>query len=160
MQNKGCWRTKIENKIKIRRAKPRDIEAVFQIEEEQFSNPWKKHHFFAELSHDIAFVYVAEDLESREIVGYTIFWIVEETMEIHDIAVTGGHQKRGIGSKLMDFILGTAGQKGVKEIFLEVRESNLKARRFYEKHNFKKIDVRKNYFINPKEDALIYALYL
>jgi ribosomal-protein-alanine N-acetyltransferase len=149
-------RKKIE--IKLRKARIDDIEAINHIEQAQFLNPWKKHYFSAELSHDISYFYAAED--SGKILGYIIFWLIEETIELHNIAVHEDYTRRGIGSKMMDFLLEIAARKRVEEIFLEVRKSNRAAEKFYKKYRFEKIDCRKNYFNSPKEDALVYALYL
>lgn len=112
------------------------------------------------MDHDIAYFFVAEEPGTGEILGYILFWIIEETMELHDIAVKKNRENKGLGSRLMEFMLGQAGSKGVREIFLEVRESNRAAIRLYDKFRFKKIDTRKDYFNQPREDALIYALYL
>ncbi|MCK5058983.1 MAG: ribosomal protein S18-alanine N-acetyltransferase [Candidatus Aminicenantes bacterium] len=149
-------RKKIE--IKLRKARIDDIEAINRIEQAQFSNPWKKHYFSAELFHDISYFYTAED--SGKILGYIIFWLIEETIELHNIAVHEDYTRRGIGSKMMDFLLEIAARKRVGEIFLEVRKSNRAAEKFYKKYRFEKIDCRKNYFNSPNEDALVYALYL
>lgn len=144
----------------VRKAKPADIDPVYYIKQEQFSNPWKKQSFYDELDHDIAFFYVAEDTATQEIIGYIIFWIIQETMELHDIAVIEKAKKKGIGSQLMDFMLETARARQVEEIFLEVRQSNTAAITLYEKYNFKKLDVRKNYYSEPVEDAAVYTLLL
>jgi ribosomal-protein-alanine N-acetyltransferase len=144
--------------ILIRKARPADIDAVYYIKQEQFTNPWKKQAFYDELDHDIAFFYVAEDTEAQEISGYIIFWIIQETLELHDIVVREKYKQKGIGSRLMDFMLETARSQQVEEMFLEVRQSNAAAIRLYEKYHFKKIDVRKNYYTDPKEDAIVYAL--
>lgn len=101
---------------------------------------------------------MAEDTETSEIRGYIIFWIIEETLELHDMAVIEKHKKKGIGSFMMNFMLETARAWKVEELFLEVRKSNLEAIKFYEKFNFKQIGVRKDYYKNPKEDALVYGL--
>jgi ribosomal-protein-alanine N-acetyltransferase len=152
------WRRKI--KIELRKATIDDIAAIYRIEQAQFLNPWKKHFFTAELTHDISYFYAAEDVDSGKILGYIIFWIIEETIELHDIAVHENFIRTGIGSKMMDFLLETASRKGVEKIFLEVRKSNTGAEKFYKKYRFEKIDCRKNYFNSPREDALVYALYL
>ncbi len=163
----------------IRKAQHADIDRVHQIKVEQFPNPWKKELFHDELTHDMAHFYVAEEknkillgtgntgeqLDKKsgenvgEIVGYILFWIIEETLELHDIAVSGRNQGKGIASTLMDFLLKSARKKKVEEIFLEVRRSNQKAITLYEKFDFKKIGERKNYYNNPPEDALIYGFY-
>ncbi|HLP45854.1 MAG TPA: ribosomal protein S18-alanine N-acetyltransferase [Candidatus Kapabacteria bacterium] len=146
--------------IDIRKTQPGDIDAVYYIKKEQFTNPWKKKFFYDELNHDISFFYVAEDAITKKICGYIIFWIIEETLELHDIAVIENYKNRGVGSQLMNFMLEIARIREVEEIFLEVRLSNAAAIAFYEKFNFKKIDVRKNYYSEPIEDAAVYGLYL
>ena len=128
------------------------------IKQEQFLNSWKKDFFYDEISLDISYFYMAEDTETNEIRGYIIFWIIEEILELHDMAVIEKHKKKGIGSFMMNFMLETARARKVEELFLEVRKSNLEAIKFYEKFNFKQIGVRKDYYKNPKEDALVYSL--
>jgi ribosomal-protein-alanine N-acetyltransferase len=93
-------------------------------------------------------------------VGYIIFWLFGETIELHNIAIHGDFKREGGGSRMMDFLLKIAAEKKVEEIFLEVRKSNLEAIKFYKKYKFKKINRRENYFNNPTEDALVLALYL
>lgn len=160
MPNKtlGEWRRKIE--ITLSKAKAGDIEAVYAIEKNQFPNPWKKHFFIAELTHDISRFYVARDRGSGKITGYIIFWVIAETIELHNIAVHGDFKRRGIGANMIDFLLATAAEKNIEEVFLEVRKSNVVAIKFYEKFKFKEINCRENYFNNPVEDALVFALYL
>lgn len=101
---------------------------------------------------------MAEDTETNEIRGYIIFWIIQKTLELHDMAVIEKHKKKGIGSFMMNFMLETARARKVEELFLEVRKSNVEAITFYEKFNFKQIGIRKNYFQNPIEDALVFRL--
>lgn len=113
-----------------------------------------------ELTHDISYFYVAEDVETKEIAGYIIFWIIEETLELHHIAVKAGYKKKGIGAHLMHLLLETARSREVEELFLEVRRSNTEAIHFYEAFRFKPIDVRKSYYTDPQEDALVYKLNL
>lgn len=152
----------MERKIEItlNKAEAGDIDAVYAVEKEQFPNPWKKHYFIAELTHDISRFYVARDRESGKITGYIIFWVIEDTIELHNIAVHGDFKRKGIGTKMIDFLLTAAAEKNVKEIFLEVRRSNAAAIKFYEKFKFKQINCRKNYFDSPTEDALVFALYV
>ncbi|MCP4154675.1 MAG: ribosomal protein S18-alanine N-acetyltransferase [bacterium] len=144
--------------LRIRKALLKDIDKVYSIEQEQFPHPWKKNFFISELSHDIARFFVAEDTDSRALAGYIIFWIIEETIELHDIAVAESYKRKGIASKLVDFLLDTADGGNVIEVFLEVRKSNQAAIAFYETYNFKKIDERKNYYKKPTENALVLKL--
>lgn len=158
MPSKNYWRRAIE--INTRKAVPGDIPAVFQIEKEEILDPCELGHLTHEFSLDISCFYVAEAADSREIVGFIIFWVVGDTIELHDIAVKRAYKRLGIGGKLLDCLMQTATRRRVKEVFLEVRESNRGAIDFYEKHDFKKIAVRKNYYRQPSEDAFIYARYL
>ncbi|MCP4214325.1 MAG: ribosomal protein S18-alanine N-acetyltransferase [bacterium] len=146
--------------IRIRKTRSRDIDDVYGIEQEQFPNPWKKDFLYSELTHDIARFYVAEDTDNLQIAGYIIFWVIGETVELHDIAVGETYKKQGIGTRLLGFLLETIGNEKVRveEVFLEVRKSNDAAVAFYEKAGFKKIGERKNYYPNPVEDALLYVL--
>ena len=111
------------------------------IKQEQFLNSWKKDFFYDEISLDISYFYMAEDTETNEIRGYIIFWIIEEILELHDMAVIEKHKKKGIGSFMMNFMLETARARKVEELFLEVRKSNLEAIKFYEKFGDQKIDL-------------------
>lgn len=103
---------------------------------------------------------MADDSAAGKIVGYVISWMIGETMEIHKIAVKRDYWRRGIASRMMDALLETAARGNITGIFLEVRKSNTAALRLYEKYKFKQIAERKDYFSNPREEALVYALYL
>jgi ribosomal-protein-alanine N-acetyltransferase len=144
--------------IHIRKATANDIAGIIEIEVRRFPHPWQDHYFTDELSHDIANFYVAEDTHSNRLAGYIIFWIIEETLELHKIAVSEEYKKKGIGKELFAYMLETAEQKKVEEVFLEVRKSNTKAIKFYESFDFKCVAVRKDYYNDPVEDALIYSL--
>lgn len=145
-----------DSEIRIRKARQKDIAGVVDIENRQFLHPWKEKYFSDELDHDIAYFYVAEDTADNVILGYIIFWVIEETMELHNIAVSPRHKRKGIGKQLYDFMMDTARDKRVEECFLEVRASNREARNFYEKLGFEEIAIRKDYYNNPVEDATIY----
>jgi ribosomal-protein-alanine N-acetyltransferase len=149
-----------EIKLQTRKAKTSDIETITRIENQQFSHPGKTHQFISELTHDISYFYVCEDVSKKEVVGYIIFWIIEETMELHTIAVSKQYKQKGIGKRLFLFMMETAKKKKVEEIFLEVRCSNTEAIAFYESFHFQQVGVRKDYYSSPQEDALIYRLTL
>jgi ribosomal-protein-alanine N-acetyltransferase len=146
--------------VRTRKARASDIEAIMDIEAEQFLHPWKKHYFISELTHDISYFYAAEDVRTGRVAGYIVFWIIEETLELHHIAVAGQYKKKGIGKQLFRFMLDTAEKQKVTEIFLEVRASNTEVITFYESFHFQRIAVRKNYYESPREDASIYKLEL
>jgi ribosomal-protein-alanine N-acetyltransferase len=78
--------------------------------------------------------------------------------EIENIVVATEFQRQGIADQLMRALIGQAQTLAASTILLEVRESNLAARRLYEKHGFRKSGRRRNYYNNPLEDAILYAL--
>ena len=141
----------------IKKARTIDIDSVFKIECEQFPYPWKKSLFYAELSNSISSFYLTILPESDEVVGYIIFWLLGDALEIHKIAVKEEFKKKGVGSMMINFTQKVAMDHGIKKMFLEVRESNKTAAHFYDQLGFKKITCRKNYYQNPPEDAIIYS---
>lgn len=146
--------------ILIRKATNDDIDAVIDIENQEFLHPWKRSMFESEIDHDIAFFYVAVAQSNQQVVGYIIFWVIGNQIELHNIAVCQSHKKKGIGKKLLSFLLDQASQYHVAEIFLEVRASNHEAISFYEAHQFKRVIVRKKYYNNPVESAIVYKRQL
>jgi len=147
-----------ELRIRIRKAEANDIDAIAGIEQQRFPHPWKKSYLMDELSHDISYFYVAEDVVDSQVAGYIIFWIIEDLLELHKIVSAENYKKKGIGKKLFLFMVEVARQKKVKEVFLEVRKSNTEAIQFYEAFHFRLTGTRKDYYQDPTEDALIYRL--
>jgi ribosomal-protein-alanine N-acetyltransferase len=82
--------------------------------------------------------------------------ILDAEREIENIVVAGPHRRRGIGKQLLEEFLRLSGEDGAKSIFLEVRESNLAARRLYEKQGFFENGRRQRYYGQPEEDAVLY----
>lgn len=93
--------------------------------------------------------------ESGEVVGFIAARQLGTEWELENIAVTGPARHRGLGSRLLGEFLDHVRSQGGREIFLEVRESNLAARRLYEKWAFVEAGRRKEYYQGPSEDALI-----
>ena len=93
------------------------------------------------------------DLQSR-IIGFFIFYNVLDEMHILDITVAKGMQSKGIGSLMLDSVIKINSGRGIKDFFLEVRTSNLKAVNLYKKFGFKIFMLRKNYYEDNGEDAL------
>ena len=145
-----------ELRIRIRKAEANDIDAIADIEQQRFPHPWKKSYLSDELSHDISYFYVAEDIVGSRVAGYIIFWIVEDLLELHKIVSAEKYKKKGIGKKLFLFMLEMARQKKVKEVCLEVRKSNTEAIQLYESFHFQLVGTREDYYQDPMEDALIY----
>jgi ribosomal-protein-alanine N-acetyltransferase len=131
-----------------------DIGRVCELERELFTMPWPETSFLYEVSgNDLSFPIVG--VEDGEVVGYAIAWFVCDELHIGNIAVTGKRQGSGLGKRLLEHMLIEAGKREAAFATLEVRASNVRAISLYRSHGFKGIAIRKNYYTDNKEDALI-----
>lgn len=135
-------------------AKNEDVRIIAELEKEYFSDAWSEKSINNEIEKER--VIVIKD--KSEIVGYCIFMCAADEGEILRIAVRKNMRKKGIGKKLLSFAITQMEKVDCISVFLEVRASNFAAAALYESVGFKKIGSRKNYYTNPKEDALIYKL--
>ncbi|HID10737.1 MAG TPA: ribosomal-protein-alanine N-acetyltransferase [Candidatus Latescibacteria bacterium] len=134
-----------------------DIPAVLSIEKGSFSNPWNEEDFLLAI---VNLNYEAIVAELDGLVGYAVSWFSKEEMHIGNLAVAKAYRRRGIGSALLSHILDLAKQRNIIRATLEVRVSNEAARRLYLAHGFFETGVRKGYYENPHEDALVMVKFL
>jgi len=139
--------------IRLRAMIADDMPAVLAIEYESYSVPWSETTFRGLLRRRDAEMIVAE--AGGAVIGYAIFWTVLDQSELGNVAVTGAWRGQGIGQRLVADVLRRADQRGVREVFLEVRPSNTSARRLYERFGFSQVGRRRNYYQDPVEDALV-----
>jgi ribosomal-protein-alanine N-acetyltransferase len=139
--------------VEYRRMRPSDLSRVMQIELQCFTMPWSEATLRGLLRRSDADLFVAED--NHEVVGYTVFWCVLDQGELGNVSVAPGWRRRGIGEGLVRAVLASARDRGVREIFLEVRVSNTGAQKLYERFGFLEIGRRRNYYLEPVEDALV-----
>jgi ribosomal-protein-alanine N-acetyltransferase len=132
------------------------VPEVVQIENDSFSTPWSATIFMRALRDEKTRTIVA--LLDERVVGYAVFWIVGDYAELSDIAVEEMWRQRGIGEMLVTAVVEGCSVLGVRSLFLEVRESNIPARKLYEKKDFSEITRRRRYYTNPVEDALVFGL--
>jgi ribosomal-protein-alanine N-acetyltransferase len=140
----------------VRDCRREDLSAILKIEKESFPDLWGRELLKKELSLSFSRFIVAE--VDGEIVGYLIAWIIGDSCELNRIAVAPCIRKKGIGKKLLYELIDYCKSRNVKEIFLEVRESNLNAIKLYRSSGFERISIRKNYY--GGESAFIYRLKL
>jgi ribosomal-protein-alanine N-acetyltransferase len=127
-----------------------DLAAIIALESDSFSNPWSPEALTTLIRSAATRVYVARD--ATGIVAFCACWAVDYELHINTLAVARPHRRRGIGLSLMRFALASA---KAERATLEVRQSNVAALRLYEKLGFKATAVRKQYYREPDEDALI-----
>ncbi|HIX71460.1 MAG TPA: ribosomal protein S18-alanine N-acetyltransferase [Candidatus Anaerobutyricum stercoripullorum] len=139
--------------IVIRTMSERDSSAVWELEKKCFSVPWSEESIRAMFSEKGYWNLTARD--DGSLVGYIGMKAVLDEADITNVAVDPDRRRQGIGKMLLRELLAKAGDMGIRRIFLEVRVSNTAARALYEQAGFRTVDVRKNYYEKPKEDAYI-----
>ncbi|MCX5781233.1 MAG: ribosomal protein S18-alanine N-acetyltransferase [Elusimicrobia bacterium] len=137
--------------LKFQRLTKHNLESVLEIEKLSFKNPWNKEMFEKEITLEISNFFVAEI--SEKIVGYGGFWKMGEEADIVNIAVHPDFRSKGLGKKILEFILESAKKDGIKKVFLEVRSQNTSAQSLYKSFGFKPVAVRPKYYSN--DDAVI-----
>ena len=141
--------------VKIKDATENDILRILEIEQTANSPPWTQGALLSELyKEDSYFIVTVKD---TAILGFAILSRTGEEGELLKIAVDLPARRKGVGNLLITHVLDYAAINEYESIFLEVRISNKAAICLYEKHGFKSIRTRKNYYENPVEDALIMA---
>ena len=133
--------------------KEEDINEILDISSLSFSVSWSKNSYIQELTNPVARYLVAEI--DNKVIGFIGTWIVLDESHITNIAVHPNHRKQGIASKLVEELLYYCKTQGCISYTLEVRSSNKAAKSLYEKYNFKQDGVRKGYYEDNKEDAII-----
>jgi ribosomal-protein-alanine N-acetyltransferase len=126
------------------------------FEMELFLDPWSRALFFQDLKTDYGQCYVA--LKDAVVVGYVNAWVLCDECTIHRFACCKKNQRSGIGAQLLFFLMHEAVRRGAKTFFLEVRASNAAAQRFYEKAGFVKTGLRKAYYTDLREDAVLMSM--
>lgn len=143
----------------IRPATPADLAAILTLgQSAPTAAHWSTDQHRAALSDPSRLTLIAE--ENSQTVGFLIARAIDSEWELENIVVVANTQRRGIGTQLLNEFLNHARARNAQSIFLEVRESNLPARRLYEKHGFAQSGRRTNYYHSPAEDAMVYRLIL
>jgi ribosomal-protein-alanine N-acetyltransferase len=124
-----------------------------EIERVSFTTPWRESTFEGLLRRPDSDL--IGGTRTGRLVGYCVCWTVGDQAELGYVAVAVGERGRGIGRRLVLAALERVRQRGARECFLEVRESNLTARALYERCGFQAIGRRRNYYSKPAEDALV-----
>jgi ribosomal-protein-alanine N-acetyltransferase len=137
----------------------KDLSAVHAIETMSFSNPWHVETFLGEIQNrPISHALVAVHEQDKRIIGYIVFWIVKDEAQINNIAVHPDDRGKGFGKGILAATLKEMKASGIRTVTLEVRESNLKALGVYKSLGFQVVSRRRDYYTNPREDALAMLL--
>jgi [ribosomal protein S18]-alanine N-acetyltransferase len=132
-----------------------DLDGVLAVEAESFTNPWTREMYAWELQNrSLCHIYVIRAPDDT-IVGFCAFWLVFDEVHINNLAIRPAWRGQGLGTRLLRRVLTEARRLGARRATLEVRASNLGARRLYERFGFVIAATRPGYYSNPVEDALI-----
>jgi [ribosomal protein S18]-alanine N-acetyltransferase len=161
--------------LRVRRANAADVPAILNLEREAASAAhWARQHYdrlflSTPSSPSERLVWVAEVDRSLqadekktqpEILGFLTAHRMNDECELENLVVHVSAQRKGVGTHLLGELLRCARESRVSPIFLEVRESNFAARGLYEKNGFEVAGLRKGYYSNPPENAVLYRLNL
>jgi ribosomal-protein-alanine N-acetyltransferase len=145
-------------KLIIRKIKEKDIPSLLEIEKISFAAPWSEQDFLSELYRKNALLRVA--VFEGNIIGYICVSFRAQESHILNLAVHPDFRRRGVATILMDKAMAELKERGCFFALLKVRVSNTGAQRFYELLGFKVESIRKKYYDNPDEDALVMMLRL
>jgi [ribosomal protein S18]-alanine N-acetyltransferase len=140
--------------ITFRRANVEDIDQIHAIEHVCFPNPWSRTAFINEIVNNHFATYFIVEIEEKQI-GYCGVWVIIDEAHITNIAILPEYQGHKFGEALLRNVMMFAKASGAKTMSLEVRVSNLVAQNLYRKLGFQEGGIRKNYYSDNGEDAIV-----
>lgn len=142
----------------IRKMRREDVAEVASLEQKIFPDAWSENAIYETWKQRQTMLLVAR--EDSKIIGYLILYFVLEDGEIARIAVADEHRRKGVAGKMLRELALLCRENGVNRLMLDVRESNEAARAFYVKQGFEIDGIRKNYYSNPAENAVLMSVPL
>ncbi|MGN0243085.1 MAG: ribosomal protein S18-alanine N-acetyltransferase [Lachnospiraceae bacterium] len=149
-----CSEKNTMDSIRVRTMTRMDAEAVAKIERQCFFDPWSE-GAFQDAMRQRSYSFLVLEVAGEYVVGYIGLQASEQEGDITRIALLPEYRGFGYGGQLMQAMLAWCECLGLKHVFLEVRASNHIAQGLYQKYGFENVGVRKGYYRNPKEDAVI-----
>lgn len=139
--------------VRIEQMRVEDVEAVAELDKKCFPSPWSVSAYMNE-AHNSSAYYVVARVDDR-IIGFAGMWLIMDEAHITTIGVDPDLRGQKIGERILIHVLDEAIHRGARRVTLEVRKSNLVARKLYDKYLFHSVAVRKAYYTNNNEDALV-----
>jgi [ribosomal protein S18]-alanine N-acetyltransferase len=144
----------IIDQVTINPMRLEDIDSVLEIERMSFLTPWARDTYLHELKDNRLACYLVAWVFHR-VLGYAGMWVVLDEAHVTTIAVDPAHRRRRIGERLLATLIGEAMRRRARRVTLEVRKPNLEAQSLYRKYGFKDIGLRKGYYSDNREDAIV-----
>ena len=149
-----------EDALEIREMTEGDLDEVLEIEKAAFPSPWSRGLFERELVTPFARSFVGRRKGNTGVVGYLCFWLVDSECHLLNLAVHPRHRGQRIGARILGFGVDYSRGHGVRLITLEVRRSNYRAISLYRNFHFQPQGVRRRYYTDSGEDAIVMGLDL
>ncbi len=141
--------------VDVRRAVPDDLGSILEVEIGSYVHPWSGSLLGESLRSPNSLNFVAAHRHDRVVRGFILNTLVVDELHVLNIAVLPAYRRCGIAKNLLATSIGTARQLGAGAVFLEVRRSNITALTLYIRHDFRVIGVRRGYYADNGEDALV-----
>lgn len=145
---------KAQDNITVELMKMSDLDDVMEVEHQCFTTPWSRYAFTCELR-DNQFSYYIVAKANGKIIGYAGMWIVLNEAHVTNVGVLPEYRGMGVGELLMRTLIAAAKTKNADKMTLEVRKSNYVAQNLYTKLGFEPRGIRRGYYQDNKEDAVI-----
>ncbi|KUO78689.1 MAG: ribosomal-protein-alanine acetyltransferase [Desulfosporosinus sp. BRH_c37] len=142
------------NKGIVRPMQMDDLEAILEIERVSFATPWSLEAFKVELKDNEYARYLCLELDGQ-VIGYMGLWFIIDEGHITNVAITPNHRGQHWGEFLMRSVMEKMAEQGMERMTLEVRVSNSPAQSLYKRLGFAIAGVRKEYYADTREDAMI-----
>lgn len=133
-----------------------DLDEIMAIEKVSFNYPWSARFFLQELGVPCSRSMLA--VQERKTLGYVVYWLLASDLDIHNIAVHPASRRQGVGRLLLGALIDEAKSRGLNRVTLEVRKSNAAAQQLYLSSGFVTQGIRKGYYSDDGEDALVMVL--
>jgi [ribosomal protein S18]-alanine N-acetyltransferase len=143
------------NRVAFRRLELRDLNAIERIERESYPTPWSRSMFAGELAKPSSISLGAFDPENGDLLGYLIISRYVDAWHVMNLAVAPDHRRRRIATTLLEHLFELTSGQGRRGFTLEVRISNEVAIKLYGQAGFKPRGIRRGYYTDNREDALI-----
>jgi ribosomal-protein-alanine N-acetyltransferase len=131
----------------------KDLDEALPIEQSLFTDPWPRQFFLEELRVPQSLACVAR--HRGRMAGYLLAWRLEGEIHLGNLAVSKEYQRRGVGQALLSWLLDRTKEEGPGRITLEVRASNFAAQELYRRFGFQAVALRRGYYQDSGEDALV-----
>jgi [ribosomal protein S18]-alanine N-acetyltransferase len=141
--------------VRYRKMELEDVEAVYTIELATFPTPWTLDSFYYEMTENQFSNYLVAEDESGKIIGFCGIWLVIDAAQITNVAVLESARGQGIGEGLMREAIRISKEANMDVMSLEVRVTNTVAQNLYRKLGFQDGGIRKGYYTDNQEDALV-----